>query len=113
MLQTMFTKLLLIIISAGAIAAALLVNRQHRIDTAHEIAVLHHRLTQQEQSLWRMETDIAQRLRPQEIRKQLERMGGEWVALPAPPIQRREINEPDGQLADQHRHGAGESDLGG
>lgn len=89
----MFPKLLLIILVAGAIAAALLVNRQHRIDTAHEITVLHERLTAKEQTLWRLETEIARRLRPEAIRRQLERMGGEWVALPAPPRKHRDRPE--------------------
>lgn len=109
----MFPKLLLIILAAGAIAAALLVNRQHRIDTAHEITGLHQRLTGQEQTLWKLETEIAHRLRPEEIRRELERMGGEWVALPAPPTKPRSDERSDERLAEQVRSGAEDDELGG
>jgi len=108
----MFSKLLLIILAAGAIAAALLVNRQHRIDTAHEIAGVHQRLTTQEQKLWRMEAEIAQRLRPEEVRRKLAAMGGVWIALPAPPTKRPRIDQPPGQLADR-RPDEDEIDHGG
>jgi hypothetical protein len=97
----MFAKLLLIILTAGAIAAALLVNRQHRIDTAHEITVLHRRLMGHEQTLWRMQAEVAEQIKPNEIRRHIERMGGEWVALPAPPRKRRSADQPDSRLAGQ------------
>lgn len=99
----MFAKLLLIILAAGAIAAALLVNRQHRIDTAHEITSLHQRLTAKEQTLWKLEAEIARRLRPEEIRRELERIGGDWVALPAPPTKQRAKEPANERLAEQRR----------
>ncbi len=81
----MFPKLLFIILVAGATAGALLVNRQHRIDTAHEISSLHQRLQAQEQTLWRLQSDLAHRTRPEQIRKAKDSLGGSWVAIPSRP----------------------------
>lgn len=110
----MFWKLLLIILAAGVIAAALLVNRQHRIDAAHEIAGMHHRLTSKEQTLWKLEMEISRRLRPEDVREQLQQMGGEWVALPAPPRKRRKLEPTDDlQLAERKHEEHSKSDFGG
>lgn len=81
----MFVKLLIIIIVVGAMACALLVNRQQRIDTAHEIAAVHQRLIAQEQTLWRLRMEIAQRVKPEYIKKRIDRAGGMWVSIPSRP----------------------------
>lgn len=81
----MFPKLLLIILVAGATAGALLVNRQHRIDTAHEISSLHQRLLSQEQTLWRLKSDLAERTRPEQIRRAKETLNASWVSIPSKP----------------------------
>ncbi|TVQ53764.1 MAG: hypothetical protein EA377_07415 [Phycisphaerales bacterium] len=78
----MFAKLLIIIIVAGCTAATLLVNRQHRIDTAHEIAGLHARIVDHEQNLWRLRQEIASRSRPEDIRRALQSFDRHWVSLP-------------------------------
>lgn len=78
----MFAKLLLVIIVAGATGGALLVNRQHLIDTAHDIARSHQRLGEQEQVLWRLRTEIAEHVTPEDVRRHMDRLGGSWVAMP-------------------------------
>lgn len=85
----MFAKLLLIILIAGATGGALLVNRQQRIDTAHDIAQSHQRLNRQEQVLWRLRTEIAGRVRPEDVRRRMHELGGVWVAMPDNPAIRR------------------------
>jgi len=109
----MFPKLLLIILTAGAIAAGLLVNRQHRIDAAHEITALHQRLTAQEQTLWELEAEIARRLRPEEVRRHLAELGGEWIALPEPPSDPSRIDRPDPHQLVDHRLSKQDADFGG
>jgi len=81
----MLPKLFLIIVVAGATAAALLVNRQHRIDTAHEIFTIHHRMLSQERALWRIRVEIGQRVQPDEVREQMKRHGGTWASIPERP----------------------------
>lgn len=83
----MFPKLLLIIIVVGATASALLVIRQQRIDTFHEISLIHHRLLMHERTLWEMRGEIAQRCRPSQVRLVMNQIGGEWVPIPAPRSQ--------------------------
>lgn len=109
----MLPKLLLIIVVAGAAAAALLVNRQHRIDTAHEISTIHQRMLSQEQTLWRMRAEIARQVRPEQVRQQMKRVGGQWVAIPEKPHRRAidvmhiaaadpESSSDEGDSAEQH-----------
>lgn len=105
----MFPKLLVIILVAGATAAMLLVNRQQRIDTAHDISVLHQRLLNQEQTLWRLQRDLAERIRPERVREYKEKLGGAWVAIPSTP---RPIDAPVIRIALQDDERI-EEDLGG
>ncbi len=83
----MFAKLLLIIVVMGATACALLVNRQQRIETAHETAMLHQELLEQQKRLWTMRTRIAQRSRPECVRLAVSELGGTWspVVVVEPP----------------------------
>lgn len=81
----MFAKLLFIITIVGALACALLVIRQQRIDTFHEISKTHQRLLDHERTLWQMRSEIASRCRPQQVRLAMNQLGGEWTPLPARP----------------------------
>jgi inactivated superfamily I helicase len=81
----MFAKLLVIVAAVGATACALLVNRQQRIDTAHEIAAVHQRLLMQEQALWTLRRAMAERVRPDRIRYDVQTLGGAWAAIPSRP----------------------------
>ncbi len=118
----MFAKLLIIIVVAGCTAAALLVNRQHRIDTAHEIAGLHARIVEHEQNLWRLQQEIASRSRPEDVRRALRSFDRHWVSLPN--RSRLRVPRPEFRLAEggafsirDARHEADDSideyDLGG
>ena len=77
----MFAKLLIAILVAAATAGALLVNRQVRLDAAHEMARLHTRLTEGERELWKLRGRIAERCRPDRLRRSTDHLGGVWVAL--------------------------------
>jgi hypothetical protein len=81
----MFYKLLVIILAIGGSACALLVHRQHRVELAHEVAQAHNRLLQHERVLWELRTEIAGKVRPAEVRRLVEALGGTWVPIPAAP----------------------------
>ncbi len=81
----MFAKLLVIIMVVGATACALLVMRQQRIDTFHEISRIHQRLSAHERTLWEMRMEIAERCRPSQVRLVMNQMNINWVPIPAGP----------------------------
>ena len=81
----MFTKLLLIIIVMGATACGLLVNRQQRIEAAHETALLHQLLNEQEQQVWKLRCEVSRRCRPQQLNLALARLGGSWTPVVVEP----------------------------
>ncbi len=84
-------KLLVLIVGAGAVAASLLVMRQQRVETAHELTTLHRHLTMNERSLWELRAGIAERCRPEAVRRMLDELPTGWSAIPrrrpvVPPI---------------------------
>ncbi|MHC5004142.1 MAG: hypothetical protein ACYTJ0_13585 [Planctomycetota bacterium] len=81
----MFGKLLLVILTALLTAAALLVTRQQRLETAHRASVIHRRLAEQERSLWELQSRIAAACRPESIRSAMERLDQAWEPIPAEP----------------------------
>ena len=81
----MFAKLLLIIIVMGATACGLLVNRQQRIEAAHETAVLHQLLHEQEQQVWKLRCEVSRRCGPQQLNLALARLGGSWAPVVTQP----------------------------
>jgi len=81
----MFAKLLLIIMFVGATACALLVIRQQRIDTFHEISVVHQHLLTHERTLWELRGEIAERCRPSQVRLVMNQLGGQWSPIPSRP----------------------------
>jgi hypothetical protein len=78
----MFAKLLFAMVVAGAVACALLVNRQQRIDTAHEMSLVHGRLLLHQRTLWELQGEIARRCRPAEVRDAMAGLDCAWVAMP-------------------------------
>jgi hypothetical protein len=82
----MFAKLFFIIIAVGAMGCSLLVIRQQRIDTFHEMSLIHQRLLNHERTLWGLRTEIAHRCRPSQVRLAMNQMGGQWVPIPASPV---------------------------
>ena len=81
----MFAKLLLIILVAGATAGLLLVNRQHRLDAAHEMTDVHGRVVTHRRTLWHLRREIAERCRPDHVRVVIEGMDQRWVPIPSRP----------------------------
>lgn len=67
----MFPKLLLVIAVMGVTAGALLVNRQKRIQAAHETALLHQDLVRQRQDSWELRRRIAALCAPDGVRQAL------------------------------------------
>ena len=96
----MFAKLLFIVIAVGAVACALLVIRQQRIDTFHEITQTHRRLSEHERTLWEMRAEIAERCRPAQVRLAMNNLGLDWIPLPARPVF-LPTQEPKVRLANQ------------
>lgn len=88
----MLPKLIMVILVVGATASALLVNRQQRIETFHEMSLIHHRLLDHETTLWQLRGQIANRCRPEQVRTAMTRLGGEWTPIPAKPARPDPVN---------------------
>ncbi len=84
----MFGKLLLVILVMGCVACLLLVNRQQRIETAHECARIYRVLVDQRQTMWALREEIAERCRPDQVRLAAAALADEWAPLPADPATR-------------------------
>jgi hypothetical protein len=80
----MFAKLLVMVLVTGATAAGLLVLRQQRIETAHELAAVHARLLEDERLLWKLQSDIAATCRTDTVRHMLDELSDDWSTLPDP-----------------------------
>lgn len=63
----MFAKIVVLILSLGMLAAALLANRQQRIQAAHDLALAQKRLVEHDRTLWRLRLEIASRITPAQI----------------------------------------------
>jgi hypothetical protein len=109
----MFAKLLAIILAVGVIGCALLVNRQKRIEAAHELTRLHQRLQQHERTLWDLKARIAQRCRPEEIRLAQQQLEGEWTAYIPELLSRQDRDDQARAQTDPAAPAAPEGDLGG
>jgi hypothetical protein len=82
----MLVKLVFVILVVGTTASALLVNRQQRIETFHEMSVIHQRLLDQRSTLWKLQSQIAARSRPSEVREAVDHLSGAWAPIPASPM---------------------------
>lgn len=71
----MFGKLVLLILTVGMIAGVLLVNRQLRIQSAHELADAQRRVAQHDRTLWRLRAEIASRVTPEHVQAAASRLG--------------------------------------
>jgi len=78
----MFGKLLAIIVVLAVMALALLVERQKRYETMLEVSRTHTRILEQERAIWRFRADVAQRIRPAEVREALSKVAGTWMPMP-------------------------------
>ncbi len=77
----MFAKLLVMIVVMGGVSGALLVNRQQRIETAHQAALLHQELIGQQQQLWSVGAELAAGCRPKQVRLAVDEIGGSWSTV--------------------------------
>ncbi len=82
----MFAKLLAIIAVMGAVACALLVNRQQRVETVHRAAAVHRELLEHKTLLWALRGQVADRCQPDRLRPILSEQGDSW----APRVVREE-----------------------
>lgn len=71
----MFGKLVFLILGVGVVAGVLLVNRQLRIQAAHELADAQRRVAQHDRALWRLRAEIASRVTPQRVEIAASRLG--------------------------------------
>lgn len=71
----MFGKLAFLILALGIVAGVLLVNRQLRIQSAHELADAQRRVAQHDRTLWRLRAEIAARITPQQVQTAAARLG--------------------------------------
>ena len=81
----MFAKLLTIILAAGAVGLGLLVLRQQRIDTVHEIAEVHQQLVNHDKQLWSMHHELAEKCRVARIRQLMQQLENNWAPIPSGP----------------------------
>lgn len=71
----MFGKLAFLILGLGIVAGVLLVNRQLRIQSAHELADAQRRVAQHDRTLWRLRAEIASRVTPERVQAAAVRLG--------------------------------------
>jgi len=77
----MFAKLAFVVLGAGATAAGLLVLRQQRIETSHEMSRMHSQIMRHERVLWHLRSEVAGACGPEAVRERLREIGGEWVPI--------------------------------
>ncbi|MHC4106661.1 MAG: hypothetical protein ACYSTY_01110 [Planctomycetota bacterium] len=77
----MFTKFIAIVLALGATACMLLVIRQQRLETAHEMSAIHQRLTERQHALLTLRIEIAGACRPDQLRLAMAEIGGGWMAV--------------------------------
>lgn len=78
----MHAKLLTIVLASGAIALVLLVNRQRRIETSHQMSQTHQRMMEQQRALWMLRREVAERCRQDRIRELMQRVHDQWKPIP-------------------------------
>lgn len=71
----MFAKVVVLLVSMGLLAGALLANRQQRIQAAHDLADAQRRLSQHDRDLWRLRLEIAARVTPARVEAAANRLG--------------------------------------
>lgn len=95
----MAAKLAVIIVVIGATFAALLVNRQQRIDVVAEISRAQLREERHGKTLLRLHAAVAEAVRPEELRMHIGRTAIVWQPIPhrfAEPERRMAPNTPRG-----------------
>jgi hypothetical protein len=73
--HSMFAKLAVIVLTLGAVGAALLGMRQSRLLASHDLAATQLRIQRHDEELWRLRTQIAERITPGQIESLAESKG--------------------------------------
>lgn len=81
----MFAKLLVIVVALGATACILLVNRQQRLDIAHEMSIAHRQTLRNERAIVELQRQIASACTPEQIRLAKNDLKLQWEPIPARP----------------------------
>lgn len=66
-MTSLFAKLVLVVVTLGACACALLALRQSRLQAAHELARIQLRMREHDERLWRERIEIARRVTPRHV----------------------------------------------
>ncbi|MEM7229457.1 MAG: hypothetical protein AAF432_11660 [Planctomycetota bacterium] len=80
------SKMIAIVLAFGVIGLALLHVRQQRVNLTNEIKVLHEEYRHHEQTLWQLQTEIAVRVRPDQIRATVDQESVDWQPIPMRPL---------------------------
>jgi hypothetical protein len=88
----MFGKLLTVILAMGAVSGVLLVNRQQRLEIAHESAALYRQVVAEREALWAARCEIAARCRPDRVRLAAKMLNETWS--PVLPGREMPVQEP-------------------
>jgi hypothetical protein len=70
-----YPKLATLILAFGAIACILLVVRQQRIQTAHELVQVQRQVGELDRRLWKFRIEIAQRMQPHAVDQAISMLG--------------------------------------
>ena len=83
----MFPRIITLIVLATLLGVALLHLRQKRIDAMHDMAQLHRQMDRSRKEQWDLQSRIADRLSPDELRAAFDRAGLklEPITPTAPP----------------------------
>lgn len=81
----MFAKLVVLILSLGAIACGLLALRQSRLQAASETAQVQLRISKHDEKLWALRSEIASKVAPQQIERMALDVGPLRPMIPGIP----------------------------
>lgn len=78
----MVAKLAVIVLAVGAAFAALLVNRQQRIDVVADLSRSQLRMEQHRKTILRLRAAVAESVKPSELHMALAKLPVEWQPIP-------------------------------
>ena len=90
----MFAKLLAIIATVAVTAAALLVLRHQRLESAHELATIDRDMTRHQYDLWELRAELSERTAPQALQVLLETLPHDWQSIPSQAPDARPTSPP-------------------
>jgi hypothetical protein len=108
-----FSKLAVLILTIGAVAATLLAARQQRLQAVHETAEAMRRISEHDRTLWRLRSEIAERVTPGKVRRLATDRFGPMAYLGGPrssPLHGEGAQEGDIRSASLLTHRAARAD---